>query len=253
MEKQITDDEDRLKRQARRRLIGAVALTTAIVVILPMVLENEPKPVGQDIELRIPDKDKAGAFTSKIDSPHAVSAPVATLPVTPTDAASAPVIASNPVPEAVAAVPAPQPVPVPKPAPAVIVPEVHSAPVPVKTVVTEPEHKPSQVNTDQLKAEQVKLDQAKSDHDKLASGGHPEQVGAAPKAGLALQIGAFGNADTAHSWQKNLIQQGFKAYTEKVGNKVRVRIGPYSTRDAANKARHKLEDKGLHCNIVDLE
>ncbi len=65
MAKQITDDEDKLKRQARRRLIGAVALTTAIVVILPMVLENEPKPVGQDIELRIPDKDKVAAFVPK--------------------------------------------------------------------------------------------------------------------------------------------------------------------------------------------
>ncbi len=68
-----------------------------------------------------------------------------------------------------------------------------------------------------------------------------------------MHIGAFANADTAHSWQKNLNSQGFKAYTEKVGNKTRVRIGPYSTREAANNARHKLETKGLHSNIVELE
>ena len=73
MAKQITDDEDRLKRQARRRLIGAVALTTAIVVVLPMVLDNEPKPVGQDIELRIPNKDKVGAFVPKMDLPYTSS------------------------------------------------------------------------------------------------------------------------------------------------------------------------------------
>ncbi len=68
-----------------------------------------------------------------------------------------------------------------------------------------------------------------------------------------MQVGAFSNADTAHSWQKNLVQQGFKAYTEKVGNKIRVRIGPYATREAANKARHKLEEKGLHSNIVEQD
>ena len=62
MAKEQTNDELNLRRKARRRLIGAVALTLAVVVILPMVLDSEPKPVGQDIELRIPDKDKAGEF-----------------------------------------------------------------------------------------------------------------------------------------------------------------------------------------------
>jgi DedD protein len=216
MGKKITDDEDRLKRQARRRLIGAVALTTAIVVILPMVLENEPKPVGQDIELRIPDKDKAAAFAPRIDLPPA-SAPVAALPVASPDAASAPVAVSQPVAqEAVAAVPA------------AIAPNNPSSD---KTAVPEQEHKLSQA--------------------KPAAAAHAEQGQTIPQTGLVLQIGAFSNADTAHSWQQHLVQQGFKAYTEKVGDKVRVRIGPYSTREAANKARHKLEDKGLHSNIVE--
>ena len=220
MEKQITDDEDRLKRQARRRLIGAVALTTAIVVILPMVLENEPKPAGQDIELRIPDKDKVGTFAPKIDLPP-VSAPVATLPASSSEAVSAPAIISQPISQETIA-----------PVPAAIAPDNQSAPVPAKTAANETEHKPG--------------------HDKATAATHAEQGQSVPKAGLALQIGAFSNADTAHSWQKNLNQQGFKAYTEKVGNKIRVRIGPYSTREAANKARHKLEEKGLHSNIVEL-
>lgn len=76
MAKQLMDDEVNLKRRARRRLIGAVALTIVIVVLLPMVLDSEPKLSGQDIELRIPDKDKVGEFMPKMGIP---SAPVSDL------------------------------------------------------------------------------------------------------------------------------------------------------------------------------
>ena len=76
MEKQLMDDEVSLKRRARRRLIGAVALVIVIVVLLPMVLDSEPKLPGQDIELRIPDKDKVGEFMPKMGIP---SAPVSVL------------------------------------------------------------------------------------------------------------------------------------------------------------------------------
>lgn len=77
MAKQQMDDEANLKRQARRRLIGAVALVTAVVVILPMVLDSEPQLDGQNIELRIPDQNDAGEFKPKIKLPPA---PPSTLP-----------------------------------------------------------------------------------------------------------------------------------------------------------------------------
>lgn len=66
MAKQGTEEELNIKRRARRRLIGAIALALAIVVILPMVLDSEPKPSGQGIELRIPAVDKAGEFVPEV-------------------------------------------------------------------------------------------------------------------------------------------------------------------------------------------
>src|SRR5665647_2359945 len=66
MAKQQTEDELNLRRKARRRLIGAVALTLAVVVILPMVLDSEPKSTGNDIDLSIPDPDKVGAFVPRV-------------------------------------------------------------------------------------------------------------------------------------------------------------------------------------------
>ena len=65
MARAISDEELQLKRRARRRLIGAIVLVAAIVVVLPMVLDSEPRPVSQDITVRIPSPD-AGAFTTQV-------------------------------------------------------------------------------------------------------------------------------------------------------------------------------------------
>jgi DedD protein len=75
MAKQQTDDELNLRRKARRRLIGAIALTLAVVVILPMVLDSEPKSTGNKIDLSIPDPDKAGAFVPGVAVPKAKPQP----------------------------------------------------------------------------------------------------------------------------------------------------------------------------------
>lgn len=244
MAKQIAQDEDRLKRQARRRLIGAVALTTAIVVVLPMILDNEPKPAGQDIELRIPDKDKVGEFAPKIDLSSA-SASAITVPASaPVVAASAPVVSVAP------SIPVAPPVKVIPPVAQVAVAPVASKPVPppAKTPVPAPKSQP------EPKPEQAKHDAkpAPAKHEAKAVA-HTEQGQPAPQSGFVVQIGAFNNPDTAHSWQKNLKLRGFKAYTEKLGSKTRVRIGPYPTHEAANAARQKLEKtQGLHSNIVKL-
>src|ERR1700675_3809476 len=50
----ISDEEIQLKKRARRRLVGAVALVLLIVVFLPMILDSEPKPLNQDIAITIP-------------------------------------------------------------------------------------------------------------------------------------------------------------------------------------------------------
>ena len=90
MAKQLSDDEQNLRRKARRRLIGAFALTLAIVVILPMVLDSEPRPTGKDIDLRIPASDEAGEFVAKAVAPDAIavlpSSGIPEVPAKPVDA-----------------------------------------------------------------------------------------------------------------------------------------------------------------------
>ena len=74
MARAISDEELLLKRRARRRLLGAIVLVTAIVVVLPMVLDTEPRPVSQNITIRIPSTDSE-TFKAKVAPPPVVKAP----------------------------------------------------------------------------------------------------------------------------------------------------------------------------------
>ena len=202
MAKRKMDDEDSLKRQARRRLIGAVALVTAVVVILPMVLDSQPRMMGQNIDLRIPNPDKVGAFKSQIvlpaepPAPAGASAPAAAGPAS----AAAPVATGS------------------KPQPAT------SKSEPAKAEKSSPAAKPASKPS-------------KKPH-------------VASKSAFAVQIGAYSNAKTVESLKARLIMQGLPVYTEKAGSSVRVRVGPYTTRAAAEKSLHKLEKQGMKPALV---
>jgi DedD protein len=191
MAKEQTDDELNLRRKARRRLIGAVALTLAVVVILPMVLDREPKSTG-NIDLTIPDSGNVGAFVPRVAVPEGA----ATLP----SAGSAVVARPAPV------------IATPVQAPVAANPIV--APSPNKSTATRNADKPASVEA------------------------------------YVAQVGAYANAGTAKQELKKLKKWGFKAYTEKAGDKIRVRVGPYPDRDKAEKAGHLLEKHGLHPVIV---
>src|SRR5450756_47735 len=196
MAKEQTDDELNLRRKARRRLIGAVALTLAVMVILPMVLDSAPKSTGKDIDLSIPAPDKVGEFVPRV----AVSEVAVTLPL-----AGTAVVAS------------------PKP---IVAPSQQKKAVPSKAPSP---HKPSE---SQKSTETSSADKPVS------------------AEGYVAQVGAFSNPDTAKQELKKLKKWGFKAYTEKAGDKIRVRVGPYPDRDKAEKAGRLLEKHGLHPVIV---
>lgn len=210
MAKAQTEDELNLRRKARRRLIGAFAFTLAVVVILPMVLDSEPKPTGKDIDLRIPSPDKVGEFVPGA----AVSEVAGTTPKV------YPSVVATPVPLATAVIAAPAQAPdVKKPLAA---PAQQTAP-------KAPLHKPADAPKS---TETMSVDKPASEE------------------GYVAQIGAYSNPNTAKQELNKLKKWGFKAYTEKAGDKIRVRVGPYPDRDKAEKAGHLLEKHGLHPVIL---
>lgn len=68
-----------LKRRARRRLVGALALVTFVVIILPLILDKEPGPTGPPLNVQIPGQESVG-FSARVvptapEAPAAVPAP----------------------------------------------------------------------------------------------------------------------------------------------------------------------------------
>ena len=58
-------DINTLKRRSRRRLVGAIALVVAAVIVLPMVFDSEPRSSAPPLSVRIPGEDETG-FTPKV-------------------------------------------------------------------------------------------------------------------------------------------------------------------------------------------
>ena len=94
MARTISDEELQLKRRARRRLIGAIVLVTAIVVVLPMVLDSEPKRAGQPISVQIPSPDSGGFAPRLPAAPATAPSKGEAAPVPPARVAAAPAPAS---------------------------------------------------------------------------------------------------------------------------------------------------------------
>jgi len=106
--------EHDLKRLARRRLIGAVALTLLAVIVLPLLLEDEPPPAS-DLAVRMAAMPELAPATEP-PPPKPVSVPEEPLQPVPEPAKPEPVAkAEPPKPAPVKSEPAP---PAPKPAPA---------------------------------------------------------------------------------------------------------------------------------------
>lgn len=213
MAKQLTDEEINLRRKLRRRLIGASALILTLVVVLPMLLDSEPKATGQDIELRIPAPDKVGEFVPGVASVELADAPVSAVTVaSAVTAVSAPAAASS--------------VPVVAP--------VASLPI-VKKIDVKPV---------EIKKPEVKKIEVKKPDEKVAN--KPPVLADQSATGFVAQVGAYSNADTAQQQYRQLKDWHFKVYTETVGDKTRVRVGPYATREQAEQVRALLEKHGLH-------
>jgi DedD protein len=239
MAKSVSDEELQLRKRARRRLVGAIALVTIIAVFLPMVLDHEPRPVSQDVSIQIPSPN-AGVFTSKIVpvvpmAPGAKPAPeAAAKPDTPPAGAEAPAQATPPAKSEapkVAAASAPKPA-AQAPAPA----ENDAEAAPPKKPQSQPKH-----------ADKPKAAEKPKDVEKI-------KLVAKGVAGYVVQVAALNDADKAKQMREQIAAAGFKAYTEVVptakGNVTRVRAGPFATREDADKARDKLKGMGLNGNVI---
>jgi len=217
-----------IKKRARRRLVGAIALALLAAIILPMMMEQEPHPVSGDIQITIPDRDAPAGQ------------------VRPNAAAEDPVPATTPSPEEQAPPSPPPTVDAPPPVPAKPEAPAAGAPTPpAKPAATKPETpKPAPARSAADEA-------AEAARARAAIEGREVPKAQTPKGeSFILQIGAFGDAARASRIAADLKTQGFAAYTEKAGNVTRVRVGPITGRSAADKTAEQLRALGFSTVIT---
>jgi DedD protein len=230
----VSQEQQALRRRARRRLVGAIALALLAVVVLPMLFDPEPKPLGGNVEIRIPSPDTPFESTPPAPGP-AIQPP----PVEAADQAAAP-MAPAPVPADKPAAKAPialEPAPLPsKPA--------ESKPVPAKPPQTkaEPAAVAKAAKTQEAKPAEPRPAEAKPTEAKPAK--------AAGEATFYLQLGVFSSEANARRLADKAKAAGFQASVVTGDGQSRVRLGPYAGRDQAVAAQTKLKAKGLSSVVI---
>lgn len=268
------------KKRARRRLIGAVALVLAAVVGLPMLLDSEPKPVADDIAIQIPSKDKPAAASPdpaaanpSAPASSGVNATASLDPkeevVDPADIAKPSAATTAPVaPAATAAAPkadSPKLTAAPK--------ENHGKPAAPTAPLAKADVKPEtrQESKPEPKPE-PKADKAdKSDKADKADARQAEKLAEAARARALLegksdpslekksskfviQVAALATKEKVNELQTKLKDAGIHSFTQTVatdgGSRTRIRVGPFASKDEAEKVRAKIVKLGLNGTLV---
>jgi DedD protein len=213
-----------LRARARHRLIGASALLLAVAIVVPMLLDREPRPVPENIPIDIP--SERTPFTPRLSLP----------PVPAADAAATPPPDQAPKTEA----------------------KSEARPAPKAETKVDPK---AEIRADARadpKPDDAAARAAEEQRALAALEGKTVEAGPAMvKSGkFAVQTAAPANEKSAREQVERLRKSGFTAYTEKVdakdGTRYRVRVGPYATRDDAERARARLKSQGFGGNLVAL-
>ena len=249
------------KQRARRRLVGAIAMVVAAVVILPMVLDSHPKPVTDDIAIDIPnrpapkaaatDEDTQAGVAPDNPAPDSANSSLAASGVAPAPVAQAAPATANAMAQqgavaasgsktskahtpAVAANTSPATPAAPAAAPAK---SAKSA----KPVKTPPAPIQSAANPSANDADSTGTGAADADSGTPAS---------PPGSRFAVQLGAFTDDASAKTWAAKLKAAGVPAYTERRKQsdgttQTLLRAGPFADRAAATAAIAKVRAAGL--------
>lgn len=246
------------KKRARRRLVGALAVCLVAAIVLPIVLDSEPRQSREDVQVRIPSREAPlrngddGAVQGVIGG----SRPDGAVAGRPDDATAGEVPPDPEAhPEGVAQAPGDAP------------PEAGQAAAPKSPA------KSASVASAGAAVSGTASASTRAPSGATASGAPPslavpadspaaqtrpearaEARAADARGGFLLQAGAFASEKGALDQLARVRKAGVKAYTEKVstsqGERIRVRIGPYPTREAAEKARAALKAAGVESALI---
>jgi DedD protein len=184
-----------------------------------MLLDPEPRPVADNISIDIP--SEKSKFSPRLALPP---------------------------------VPAPENAPVAPPPDASPAAAASTAPAPAANGKTE-----KAARTDAVKGETTRSETAKADEQRalaaLEGKAPSDKLPAAVKGGkFAVQAAATATESAARELAERLKKDGFAPYTERIetadGTRFRVRLGPYASREEADRVRARLKGMGINGNVV---
>lgn len=262
MTEDLNNEEDllHLRKQARRRLVGAVVLVIAAIIVLWNVLDNEPPAkllANRNVVVTTQNTGPSAAQTASAPqapvSPAApsvvASAPVASVPAALPDASAATALPADALPGTLTRSPA------------------AAGPVPHDTdrVKTEQPKKIEQPKKTEAPGKTGAPGKPKVDPQRILDG--LDDVDTSPKKTAAavstaeksnvkysIQVAAYSDAAKAQSVVSKLKAMGVRVSSEKVktdkGEFTRVRVGPYASKSDAEAALKKMQAQGINGILV---
>jgi len=260
---------DEMKRKARRRLVGAVVLALGAAIVLPLLLEKEPRPLGDDVSVRIPPVDESkfvNRLTGKAGDtkalPKAETKAIAVAPVksdvkSDVPAASAPASPSGPPPAAATDAPATKKA-ITDAEQRVSAPSPISVPNADAKVAAAPDANSETKPTAKVETKAAPATESSSDPKPSLAAVNPAPAATsdAPPAapakadGFVVQLAAFADDKGANALANKLKRSGYAAYVQPVetsrGTLWRVRVGGYASKPEADAARVTLKGEGYN-------
>ena len=215
------------KKRARRRLVGAIAITLTAFIVLPMLFDSEPPTDAQNLLIDIPSRDStpvaaAGEKANKPEQKTPSAAPKST------EKSSEAPGKSSEAPAASDAKKAGTPPPAAKETQAAAKPQTAAKP----------------------QAEKADDDPIGQLIEKTTSTKENEKQNR-----FVVQVAAVSAADKAKELQDRLKKAGLTSYTQKVtlndgSERIRVRIGPMASKKELDNTCARLSQLKLPCTLV---
>jgi DedD protein len=233
------------RTRARRRLIGAAVLVGLGIIGFPLLFETQPRPIAVDIPIEIPARDNVPPLKLPPAKIPPATSPRAAAPAVAETVAEPP--AEAPAPAATAQAPASAALPV---APPQRAERVASAPAAASAPV-------ARAATDAPDKSDAQRAQALLEGKPAVPVAPPVAAASEPKTGrYVVQAGAYTDPATLREARQKVEKLGLKSYTQVVetdaGARTRVRVGPFDSREEAEKTAARIKSAGLAASILSL-
>ena len=238
------DAVQQARTRARQRLIGAIVLLAIGIIGFPLVFETQPRPIPVDIPIEIPRRDALPPLamppprstTTRPAAPASESAATTSAPATPRPA---PVRGNeNVITESSADAGR----------------EVASPRATARA--SAPAETPRRAASETVAAASTPAATRAADGERARALLEGRAASAAEEARYVVQVGAFADAEAARETRKNVEKLGLKTYTQvaqtSAGSRIRVRVGPFTSRGDAEAALAKAKAAGMNAVLLTL-